>query len=283
MLISLRKTGLVAGLFFASNLSFATTFGPISVVEQAANSQYYVHGIVAGASWAEMEPRLNRPYTYWRITVTEQLYGDPLPTDLIVRQPGGEIGETGYHVAGSAELTNGEDVFLALHDTDQNATVKEMVGLASGKFRVEKNTAGEKVVMSGLGLPVTGGDGKMLSPDDFKELLKRIARKQTTEADRNVFVSRNPSHEVEQSQESKNREEDAKILRATGVVGPRTENGGSQADRASVPVGKSEANRVEESTPGSEENSTGSKAAVWIIAAVLLLALLGGLVYALRR
>jgi|GEM_PF-5244959 len=272
------QTGLVAGLFFAlTNFSHATTFGPISVFDQAANSQYYVHGKVVGASWAEMEPRLNRPYTYWRIAVSEQLYGEPIATDLIVRQPGGEIGDMGYHVAGSAEFAGGEEVFVALHDTDQNASVKELVGLASGKFRVEKDPAGGNrlIVMSGLGLPVTGGDGKMLSPDDFKELLRRIARKQTNEADRNVFVSRSPSHEVEQSQESKNREQEAKRLRGAGIA--------PESDRVAPSVGKSQANRVEESPLRSEENSTGSTATVWIIAAVLFLALLGALIYALRR
>jgi hypothetical protein len=284
MLISPIQTGLVAGLFFAfTNPSFATTFGPISVVEQAANSQYYVHGKVAGSSWVEKEPTVNRPYTYWRITVSEQLYGDPLPADLIVRQPGGEIGDMGYHVAGSAEFAGGEDVFVALHDTDQNSAVKEVVGLASGKYRVERGPGGEKIVMSGLGLPVTGGDGKKFSPEEFAELLRRIARKQTTPADRNVFVSRNPTHEVEQSEESKNREEEARIQRVAGLGVTGNTNSSEPPKTAAPSVGKNEANRVEERLPDSEEKSTGSTATFWIIASVLLLALLGALVLALKR
>ncbi len=266
---SIRKAGLVAGLFFVlTNSSLATTFGPISVVEQAANSQYYVHGRVLGSSWVEKAPYINRPYTYWRITVAEQLYGEPLGSEITVRQPGGELGDQGYHVAGAAEFTGGEEVFIALRDTDQNQGVKEVVGLASGKFRVEQTSGGEKIVVSGLGLPVTGNDGKSLGPDDFKALLKRIAKKEISDADRNVFVSRNPTHEVENS---------------PSTPAPGNEQFSTQQKNSSPTDLKSEPKPVEESLPESEESSTGSSAVFWIIAAVLTLTLLGGIVLALRR
>ena len=45
---------------------------------------------------------------------------------------------------------------------------------------------------SGLGVPVSGDDGVPLSPDEFGNLLHRIARGQATDADKNVFVSRKP-------------------------------------------------------------------------------------------
>ena len=41
-----------------------------------------------------------------------------------MRQPGGEIGDMGYHMAGTAEFSSGEDTFIALHDTDEPTPVK---------------------------------------------------------------------------------------------------------------------------------------------------------------
>ena len=107
--VALRVTavfaGLLAGFFFPCSSAFATTFGPISVVDQLQNAQYVVRGSIMGSAWVEPEPRLQRPYTYWRLTVREQNLGNSLPVSIVIRQPGGEIGEIGYHVAGSAEFS----------------------------------------------------------------------------------------------------------------------------------------------------------------------------------
>jgi len=246
------------------------------VHEQVANSQYYVHGQVVGSSWAEMEPATKRPYTYWRISVHEQLYGAGIGSEIVVRQPGGEIGDMGYHVAGAAEFAGGEQVFIALRDTDQNSGVKEVVGLASGKFRVEQNSSGEKIVMSGLGLPVSGSDGKALSPEEFSDLLKRFASNQATAADRNVFVSRNPTHELDHSPAAR--------IRETAATQLRTLSGSRNTDTKIVETPAStHENRVQKRSPSSEESSTGSSATIWIIAAALLLSLFVGLAFALKR
>jgi hypothetical protein len=277
-----RKAGAFAGLFFPLAVH-ATTFGPIPVVEQAANSQYYVHGRVLGVSWVTMAPRIQRPYTYTRIQVAEQLLGEPLPIDLVVRQPGGEIGDQGYHVAGSAEFAEGEEVFIALHDVpEESAGVKEVVGLASGKFRVEQSSSGEKVVMSGLGLPVSGSDGRAFRPEEFKALLKRISNKEITEADRNVFVSRNPTHEVNQDTEARARESEAHQLRSSAPHAAPDSPAFTRKPATATNTAAPTENRVQERPSASEETSTGSSAVFWAIVAAFLLGLVG-LVLALKR
>ena len=167
-MFSWRKAGFLAGLFVLGASANATTFGPIPVYEQARGSQYYVRGQVASGPTVSMEQRLGRPYTYWTLQLSDQPLGEPLGSIVSIRQPGGEIGELGYHVAGTADFVIGEEVFVALRDTDEPG-VKEVVGLASGKYRVQVKE-GKSVVMSGLGLPVIARDGSSLGPEEFSAL-----------------------------------------------------------------------------------------------------------------
>ena len=283
---ALQKTGFLAGffvpLFLLSISASATTFGPVPVVQQAENSQYFVQGRVLGASWMEMEPRVSRPYTYWRIKVESQPIGAPLGEVVVVRQPGGEIGDMGYNVAGAATFNGGEEVFVALHDTDQHQSIKEVVGLASGKYRVEKTTNGETVLINGLGLPVTGGNGELLGPEEFTKLLKRVAKNESTDADKNVFVNRTPTSQHPQSEMEKKREEEASRLAASQRLDSTNTQGGKGGNPPAVTNGNSQ-NEIQERAPSSEESSTGSSVGIWVLAAVLLLALAGIFALIVRR
>ena len=282
---ALQKTGLLAGFFillFVCAAAHATTFGPIPVVQQAEHSQYFAKGTVVGAPWVEMEPRENRPYTYWRVRVQDQQIGEPLGETVVIRQPGGEIGDMGYNVAGAANFRAGEEVFVALRSTDQAADVKEVVGLSSGKYRIEKGPNGELVVINGLGLPVTGGDGKWLSPEEFRKLLQRVAKNESTDADKNVFVNRTPTSQHAQTEMEQKREaEAAKILAAS-----RPDSGNTQGGAGGNPAAKNGANaenEIQKRAPSSEEQGTGSPVGVWVLAALLLLALAGTMVLILRK
>jgi hypothetical protein len=270
------KTGLVAGLFFvfASPSANATTFGPIPVYKQAENTQYYVHGRVLTNGRAAMESIVHRPYTYWEVQVSEQLQGRTLPSQLTVREPGGEIGDMGYHVAATADFTAGEEVFIALHDTDEG-NVKEVVGLASGKYSVVPGKDGKPVVRSGLGLPVSGPDGAPLSPEEFGNLLHRIARGLATDADKTIFVSRNTTHE-EDIPPSSAPTAPAADLRAEPVPV------GAAAPVKPEDVTKTAPNALRQSGAASEENTTGSSQWGWLIAIGALVGLILGLFFALR-
>jgi hypothetical protein len=273
------KAGLVAGLFFPL-LALATTFGPIPVYKQAENSQYYVHGRVVSGPETRMEPRLGRPYTYWAVEVSEQPLGDPLGDRVTVREPGGEVGDMGYHVAGTAEFTAGEEVYIALHDTDEAPGIKEVVGLASGKYRVETGAGGKPVVRNGLGVPVTGSSGVALSPDEFSALLRRVAAGETTEADRTIFVTRKPSHELEETAFA--RALPAARRPAEGAASaPAPASHTDQETKPSKPA-LDEGNPIQQSASQTEETSTGSSSWGWVIALGVLVGLVLGLFLALR-
>lgn len=281
---ALQKTGLLAGFFIPLLVTveaLATTFGPIPVVQQAEHSQYFAKGTIVGAPWVEMEPRERRPYTYWRVRVADQQIGEPLGETVVIRQPGGEIGDMGYNVAGAASFREGEEVFVALRSTDQANDVKEVVGLSSGKYRVERGPSGEPVVINGLGLPVTGSDGKWLSPEEFRKLLLRVAKNESTDADRSVFVNRNPTSQHAQTEMEQKRESEAAKFLASARTDSNTGAGaGGNPDAKKVANAE---NEIQKRAPSSEEQSTGSPTGVWVLAAFLLLALAGTMVLILRK
>ncbi|MGZ3740804.1 MAG: hypothetical protein ACXVB9_15590, partial [Bdellovibrionota bacterium] len=249
------------------------------------NSQYMVRGRVVGSAQVRPEKSVNRPYTYWHVQVEEQFQGEALPSNLEVREPGGEIGELGYHVAGTAEFSDGEDTFIALHDTPE-AGVKEVVGLASGKYTVAPGKNGKPVVMSGLGNPIFGTDGEPLSPEDFSSLLHRISRGQATAADKNIFVTRTMSH---------GKDDDASALekvakqtlkhplpeaRPPSAAVSASSTGTAISPALNTPTNAP--NAVQQSGAGTEETSTGSSSWGWVIALGVLVGLVAGLYFTLR-
>ncbi len=276
---ALKQAGLLAGLFFLQSTAHATTFGPIPVVDQVRGAQYAIRGNVIGDSWVKYAPDVNKPYTYWKISIAAQQIGDSLGSEVEIRQPGGEIGPFGYHMAGTAEFARDEDTFILLHDTPEK-DVKEIVGLTSGKYRVETAINGKKIVVNGLGLPVNGEDGAPFSPEEFSDLLQRISRNEATEKDRNIFVNRTAAHEhADAASEAASRAREKEVR---AILERRPAETGSAPKTFPAKQPDSQANTIQESPASAEEPSTGSSAS-WVFALVVVIGLLVGLVLILRR
>lgn len=251
-------------LFLFSSLSFATSFGPMTISNQVDTARYFVRGQIAGPSWVQEERNTKRPFTYWKLSVSAEPKGGSLEPTIIIRQPGGELGGMGYHVAGSATFREGEEIFVALRDTDEPA--KEVIGLASGKYTVERDANGNPVVKSGLGFTVENLQGRPFHPDDFAKFVQKIARGQASEAERALYLNKSLTHD--HSPEVDRGVEEVKRLRA--------EAGSSNAAPATggKPTVAVEESSVQESAAPAEE-PTGSSSTVWILggATVLLLGL----------
>ncbi|HEY8279245.1 MAG TPA: LPXTG cell wall anchor domain-containing protein [Bdellovibrionota bacterium] len=257
--------------FILTSAASATTFGPIPVVVQAQQSQYVVRGKILGASWTKEAPDTRRPYTYWKVAIAEQLVGDALPSEIEIRQPGGELGGLGYHVAGTADFNPNEDAFLLLHDTDEHPGTKEVVGLASGKYRVTKGPGGKPIVESGLGLTVKGADGQPFSPEEFTALMRRVQDRKTTAEDQSIFVNKTPVHE---------REENLAQQEAEKISAPSRKLSSSDKSESAPVISP---NPVQESPAETEESSTGPSVNTWALAAGALVGFLLGIYLFLRR
>lgn len=247
--------------------AFATTFGPIPVTGQVKNGQYVVHGRISGSSWVAEERETRRPYTHWKLLVIAQPKGENLGEEVTIRQPGGEMGELGYHVAGSATFRENEETFVVLRDTDE-AGVKEVLGLASGKYTVEKGENGS-VLRSGLGFVIRNENGQPYTPETFTALVHRIAKGEETEGDKTVFVNKGMAHEHDPVLAART----AEALKAKPL---------STANPAPPPAEKSELSppsAVQETPSPTEEPKSSSW---WIYACIAALGLAGA-VYFLKR
>jgi hypothetical protein len=183
-------------LLLFPSFAFATTFGPINVTQQLENATLVVHGRIVGSSWVVEERQSKRPYTQWKLQIITQPKGEDLGKEVIIRQPGGELGSFGYHVAGSATFRGGEEVFVNLRHTDEPG-VKEVLALASGKYTVETGADGKSFLRSGLGYVLRDQKGAAFTPESFAALAARVAEGKPTEGDKTVFVSKTISHDTE--------------------------------------------------------------------------------------
>jgi hypothetical protein len=260
--------------FFLCPFASATTFGPITVAYQVKSANYVVHGRIVGASWVAAERESGRPYTYWKLAVIDQPKGPSLGSEVTIREPGGEIGGLGYHVAGTAQFRGGEEVFVSLKDTSEPGA-KEVVGLVSGKYTVEKSENGGSEVRSGLGFLLRDPQGHPFSPEAFHALVKRIAEGNASPSDLTVFVNKEVAHEPEPE--------------PFVNVGPRSGNRGGKAPlpqketgAATSPLQKEEKAQtsVQPTSAPAEEKEGSFPPALWILAG---LAVLAGAVYLLKR
>ncbi len=126
--------GIVIGSFDAKSSSVVYE----TIEEQTRGSAIVVRAIVL-QSHALWEPGLTGIWTWTELEVIDPLKGAP-GRSILVKQPGGIIGNVGQHVSGTAEFVVGEECILFLEralDAPQTFIVR---GLASGKISFEGRT-----------------------------------------------------------------------------------------------------------------------------------------------
>jgi hypothetical protein len=125
-------------LGLAPLFAFATTMLSLNVDGLATAADSVVRGKVVSVvpRWTQDHARIITDTT---IEVSETWKG-AASKQVVVMQPGGEIGEVGQHVEGIAQFTPGEDVVLFL---EARGTERFTVaGMAQGRFRVERLSDG---------------------------------------------------------------------------------------------------------------------------------------------
>lgn len=141
--MSIRRSQRVVALalFVGVASAHATVVRGASVEELATTSALIVRGTVVAqqARWDEGRRRID---TFTEVRTTEVLRGDA-GASILVRQPGGVVGDIGAHVAGAAKFAIGDEVVLFLETPPDDATVFIVRGLALGSVKLQQNALGE--------------------------------------------------------------------------------------------------------------------------------------------
>ncbi len=97
------------------------------------------------------------------VEVGESLKGAPGET-VVIRQPGGQVGDIGQRVDGVASFKKGEEVVLFLEKRPDRSFM--LSGMAQGKFRVERSWDGKEI----LAVPEPKGGARTVDPITGKDV-----------------------------------------------------------------------------------------------------------------
>lgn len=148
-----------------TTVAHATIVRSMSVEQMANEADVVVHGRVTAQSsaWNETKSRI---YTVTDVEVIEPIKGERAPKSVVqVRQIGGTVDGISQTIVGNAKLTVGEEVVLFL-DADEKLPFHYVIGMAQGKYAVDRASGEPQVVrsLSGLALADVKGDVAQLKP-----------------------------------------------------------------------------------------------------------------------
>jgi hypothetical protein len=149
----------------------------MTVDDLVRNADVIVHGKVGDAKSFRNEED-GRIYTRHTIEVTEFLKGGAGEKTVEVVTMGGELEDVGQIVPGEAKFEKGEEVVVCLKKSKLGLVP---VGMAQGKFRVEKRAEKQVLVRDLGGILFLGEEkGKLPAVDEvgmetFRELVRRLS------------------------------------------------------------------------------------------------------------
>jgi hypothetical protein len=154
----------VAALVMASaSPAAATIVRPLTVEQMSQVAKVVVHGRVVDRSAAWNEAR-NRIYTVTRVEVLDSVKGPAkVGEQITIRQIGGTVDGITQSVVGDAKMRAQEEVFLFL-DRDEAQPLHYMIGMAQGKFAIDRTGPIPAVVrdVKGLAFAQPGADGRQI-------------------------------------------------------------------------------------------------------------------------
>ena len=161
----LRFRPLLLGLL-APLSALATVVLSLSMEEMTARAALVVHATVqvSQPGWDEPHAKI---WTWTELSVKETLKGRELAT-VLVKQPGGVVGEVGMQVDGVATFTPGEEVVLFLEPAPDEPGSWVPVAMSSSKVTLEGKLARRD--LSGLAFARPGQKG-VTQPVDEREKL----------------------------------------------------------------------------------------------------------------
>ena len=153
-----------------SSSALATVVLALTMDELTARAQLIVHATAQRSVVGWDEPRA-RIWTWTELVVTETLKGDAAST-IVVKQPGGVVGEVGQEVSGVATFKPGEEVVLFLEPSPDEPGVWVPVSMSASKVTLEERF-GARVArrqLSGLAF-ARPGEKRVVEPAGGLEVL----------------------------------------------------------------------------------------------------------------
>ena len=137
-----KKINVILFLTLFLNLSaYATTLFELSLQDLSVGAEMIVQAKVTAVvkQWNKDSSII---YTYIRMNITDDLIGDEEDNEIIVKQPGGKIGNTTLFVEGTSQYTVGEDNVVFLFQDSENLTAFQTLGMYQGKYELYVDATG---------------------------------------------------------------------------------------------------------------------------------------------
>lgn len=143
-------------------LTWATTIRPMSV-ERLTQLASTIVEARATETWSQWDAQHTRIYTYTRLNVSRSFKGQSAST-VLVKQPGGTVGDRREVAFGVRHFRPGEDSFLFLEPSAENDGTMRVVGLMQGNFTIYKGANGQMETSNGVpNVTVASPEGKLSS------------------------------------------------------------------------------------------------------------------------
>ena len=167
--------------------SQATMVMKLSEEDMATQAGTIITGTVTSikSEWNEERTKI---FTYITITPNSSLKGDRPTQEIVIEQPGGEVGDIGMFVEGTSVFEEGEDVLLFLERGRKG--FQRTLGLSQGKFSIESDPVTQrKILLKKRARLIRDSNGKIkrkaftiksdrkLYLDDFKKEIQDILQR----------------------------------------------------------------------------------------------------------
>jgi hypothetical protein len=155
------KTLRLAVLLLTPLPALATTMIALDVPALSKAADSIVQGKVLSIQ-SHLTRDGRRVYTEIEVQVAETIKGDA-PKTVTLTQPGGEVGDIGQLVSGTAHYEVGEEVVLFL---EKYGPRFRTVGMAQGKFKVERSSDGK----AAFAMPDKEAEALLLDPQTHQPI-----------------------------------------------------------------------------------------------------------------
>ncbi len=128
----------------------ATIVVPLTIEEMAVRARAVVCGRVVkrSSAWDEAHKRI---YTDTEIEVLDRIHDEAkVPAKIVLRALGGEVGDIGMSVSGTARFQVGEEVLVFVRSDPVQADKFQVIGMSQGKYRIERPGGQDPVAVPGL-------------------------------------------------------------------------------------------------------------------------------------